>query len=60
MICFNQSLSYIQGDLGGICNTLGNYSMSDSKQKISYEHVSDFERLRSYDRLNLRIEGNDY
>jgi len=33
--------------------------MSDSKQKSSYEHGSDFERLRSYDRLKLGIEGND-
>ena len=39
---------YIQGDSGGICTTLGNDSMSDSKQKSSYEHGSDFERLRSY------------
>ena len=51
---------YIQGDSGGICNTLGNDSMCDSKQKSSYEHGSDFGRLRSYDRLKLRIEGNDY
>ena len=43
--CF---LTYIQGDSGGICITLGNDSMSDSKQKSSYEHGSDFERLRSY------------
>ena len=50
----------IKGDSGGICITLGNDSMSDSKQKSSYEHGSDFERLRSYDRLKLRIEGNDY
>ena len=50
----------IQGDSGGICITLGNDSMSDSKQKSSYEHGSDFERLRSYDRLKLGIEGNDY
>ena len=27
----------IQGDSGGICTTLGNDSMSDSKQKSSYE-----------------------
>jgi hypothetical protein len=40
--------NYIQGDSGGICITLGNDSMSDSKQKGSYEHGSDFERLRSY------------
>ena len=51
---------YIQGDSGGICETSGNDSMCDSKQKSSYEHGSDFERLRSYDRLKLRIEGNDY
>ena len=51
---------YIQGDSGGICTTLGNDSMSDSKQKSSYEHGSDFERLRSYDCLKLGIEGNDY
>ena len=29
-------------------------------QKNSYKHVSDFGRLRSYDRLKFRIEGNDY
>jgi len=29
-------------------------------QKISYKHVSDFGQLWSYDRLKLRIEGNDY
>ena len=51
---------YIQGDSGGICTTLGSDSMSDSKKKSSYEHGSDFERLRSYDRLKLGIEGNDY
>ena len=50
----------IQSDSGGICTTLGNDSMSDSKQKSSYEHESDFERLRSYDRWKLGIEGNDY
>jgi hypothetical protein len=53
-------MNYIQGDAGGICITLGNDSMSDSKQKSSYEHGSYFERLRSYDRLKLKIEGNDY
>ena len=53
-------IKIIQGDSGGICTTLGNDSMSDSKQKSSYEHGSDFERLRSYDRLKVGIEGNDY
>jgi hypothetical protein len=38
----------IQGDSGGISNTLGNDSMCDSKQKSSYEHGSDFERLPRY------------
>jgi len=51
---------YIQGDSGGICTTLGCDSMSDSKQKSSYEHGSDFERLQSYNRLKLGIEVNDY
>ena len=51
---------HIQCDSGGICITLGSDSMSDSKQKSSYEHGSDFEQLWSYDRLKLRIEGNDY
>ena len=37
------------GDFLGLCD-----------KKSSYKHVSDFGRLRSYDRLNLRIEGNDY
>ena len=50
----------IQDDSGGICNTFGNDRMCDSKQKSSYEHGSDFGRLRSYDRLKLTIEGNDY
>jgi len=33
--------------------------MSDSKHKISYERVSDFDRLRIYDRLKVGIESND-
>jgi hypothetical protein len=35
--------THIQGDSGGIRNTLGNDSMCDSKQKSSYELGSDFE-----------------
>ena len=38
-----------EGDFLGICD-----------EKSSYKHVSDFGRLRSYDSLKLRIEGNDY
>ena len=37
------------GDFLGLCY-----------QKSSYKHVSDFGRLRSYDCLKPRIEGNDY
>jgi len=37
------------GDFLGLCN-----------QKSSYKHVSDFGRLRSYARLKLRREDNDY
>jgi len=37
------------GDFLGLCD-----------QKSSYKYVSNFGRLRSYDRLKLRIEGNDY
>jgi len=57
---YNGNPRNIQGDSGGICTTLGNDSMSDSKKKSSYENGSDFERLRSYDRLKLGIKGNDY
>ena len=59
-LCAEASPTDIQGDSGVICNTLGNDSMCDYKQKSSYEHVSDFRQLQSYDRLKLRIEGNDY
>ena len=37
------------GDFLGLCD-----------QKSSYQHVSDFGRLRGYDRLKLRIKGNGY
>jgi hypothetical protein len=37
------------GDFLGLCD-----------QKSSHKHVSDFGRLRSYDRLKLIREGNDY
>ena len=47
----------IQGDSGGICTTLGNDSMSDSKQKSSYEHGSDFERLRSYGHFLIPVHA---
>ena len=37
------------GDFLGLCD-----------QKSSCKHVSDFGQLRSFDRLKLSIEGNDY
>jgi len=43
----------LQGDSGGICNTLGNDSMCDSKQKSPYEHGSDFERLPRYGKKKI-------
>ena len=51
-ICYN-----IQGDSGGICNTLGDDSMCDSKKKSPYEHGSDFGRLRSYGHLLIPIHA---
>jgi len=39
----------VGGDFLGLCD-----------QKSSYKHVSDFGRLRSYDRLKLRIKFKDY
>ena len=40
--------------------TAGGDFLGRCDQKSSYKHVSDFGRLRSNDRLKLRIEGNDY
>ena len=48
---------HIQGNSGGICITLGNDSRSDSKQKSSYEHGSDFERLRSYGHFLIHVHA---
>jgi len=47
----------LQGDSGGICNTLGKDSMCDSKQKSSYKHGSDFGRLRSYGHLLITLHA---
>jgi hypothetical protein len=42
----------------------GSYCTKDFQyfcdQKSSYKHVSDSERLRTYDGLKLRIKGKDY
>jgi hypothetical protein len=50
----------IQGVSRLVDITAGDDFLGLCDQKSSYKHVSDFERLRSYDRLKLRIEGNDY
>ena len=47
------AFKHIQGDSGGIYNTLGNDSMCDSKQKSSYEHGSDFEQLPRYGKKKI-------
>ena len=51
---------YIQGDSRLVDITAGGDFLGLCDQKSSYIHVSDFGRLRSYDRLKLGIEGNDY
>ena len=50
-------LTYIQGDSGGICETSGNDSMCDCKQKSSYKHVSDFRQLRSYGHFLIPVHA---
>ena len=51
---------YIQGDSRLVDITAGRDFLGLCDQKSSYKHVSDFGRLRSYDRLKLGIECNDY
>jgi len=50
----------IQGVSRIVDITAGGDFLSLCDQKSSYKHVSDFGRLQSYDRLKLRIEGNNY
>ena len=50
----------IQGVSRLVDITAGRDFLSLYGQNSSYKLVSDFGRLRSYDRLKLRIEGNDY
>ena len=49
---------------GSVCRVFLNFRAGGDflrlcDEKRPYKLVSDFGRLRSYDRLNLRIEGND-
>ena len=53
-------LIYIQGVSRLVDITAGGDFLGLCDQKSSYKHVSDFGWLRSYDRLNLRIESNNY
>ena len=52
--------SYIQGVSRLVDITAGGDFLGLYDQKSSYKHVSDFGQSRNYDRLKLRIEGNDY
>jgi hypothetical protein len=52
--------SHIQGVSRLYVITAGGVFLSLCDEKSSHKHVSDFGQLRSYDRLNLRIDGNDY
>ena len=51
---------YIQGVSRLVDITAGGNFLGLCDKKSSNKHVSDFGRLRSYDRLKLRIEGNDH
>ena len=51
---------YIQGVSRLVDITAGGNFLGLCDQKSSYKHVSDFGQLWSYDRLKLRIEGNNY
>ena len=57
---FTHYIKNIQGVSRLVNITAGGDFLGLCDQKSSYKHVSDFGRLRSYDRLKLRIEGNDY
>ena len=54
----------IQGDSGGIFNTLGNDTTCDFKQKSLYQHGSDFERLPRYGKKKIppwiSVYGDDW
>jgi len=50
----------IQGVSRIVDITAGGNFLGLCDQKSSHKHVSDFGRLRIYDRLKVRIEGNDY
>jgi len=51
---------FIQGVSRLVDITAGGNFLVLCDQRCSYKHVSDFGRFRIYDRLKLKIEGNDY
>ena len=51
---------YIQGVSRLVDTTAGGDFVGLCDQESSYKHVSEFGRLRSYDRLKFRIDGKDY
>ena len=53
-------LGYIQGVSRLEDITAGGDFLGLCDQKSSYKHVSDFGRVRSYDRLKLRGKSKDY
>jgi len=53
-------MPYIQGVSQLVDIPAGGNFLGLCDQKRLYKHVSDFGRLRSYDRLKLRREGKDY
>jgi hypothetical protein len=57
---FRHRASYIQGVSRLYVITAGGDFLGLCDEESSYKHVSDFGRLRSYDRFKLRIEGKDY
>jgi hypothetical protein len=56
----NTTILYIQGVSRLEDITAGGDFLGLCQRKSLYKHVSDFGRLRSYDLLKLRMEGNDY
>jgi hypothetical protein len=57
---FKRNIGFIQGVSRLVDNIAGGGFLGLCDQKSSYKHVSEFGRLRNYDRLKLRIEGRDY
>jgi hypothetical protein len=59
LICLENKACFITRkiSLSGMIRTLTD---EKCRTRLSYEHGTDFERLRSYDRLKFGMEGYDY